>query len=67
MILPRIVLQQLVVAGSCVIFYVLAIGLPLAHGTKTGLLVFLALLACVEKLCAIMNLVSVERDWVGSV
>ncbi|KAI9782194.1 MAG: hypothetical protein M1839_005308 [Geoglossum umbratile] len=59
-----IVLQRLVVAGSCVVFYILAIDLPLAHGAKTGLLVLLALLACVEKLCAIMNLVSVERDWV---
>jgi iron-regulated transporter 1 len=47
-----------------VIFYVLAIGHPLAHGAKTSLLVLLSLLACVEKLCAIMNLVSVERDWV---
>ncbi|RDL35914.1 Uncharacterized protein BP5553_06526 [Venustampulla echinocandica] len=58
-----IVLQRLVVAGSLVIFYILAIGLPLAHGAETGLLVLLALLACVEILCAIMNLVSVERDW----
>jgi solute carrier family 40 (iron-regulated transporter), member 1 len=65
MILFKIVLQRLVVAGSCVVFYILAIGLPLAHGAKTGLLVLLAFLACVEKLCAIMNMVSVERDWVG--
>jgi solute carrier family 40 (iron-regulated transporter), member 1 len=47
-----------------VIFYALAIGLPLAPGAKTSLLLLLAFLACVEKLCAIMNLVSVERDWV---
>ncbi|KAI9652206.1 MAG: hypothetical protein M1829_001815 [Trizodia sp. TS-e1964] len=59
-----IVLQRFVVAASCAIFYMLAIGLPLERGEKTGLLVLLALLACVEKLCAIMNLVSVERDWV---
>lgn len=59
------VLQRLVVAASCVIFYLLAIGLPAAHGLKTGALVLLAILACVEKLCAIMNLVSIERDWVG--
>lgn len=58
-------LQRLVVAGSCVAFYVLAIGLPRAHGVETGLLVLLAALACIEKLCSIMNLVSVERDWVG--
>ncbi|KFY28471.1 hypothetical protein V491_00447 [Pseudogymnoascus sp. VKM F-3775] len=61
---PAIVLQRLVVAGSCVAFYILAIGLPRAHGVETGLLVLLAVLACVEKLCSIMNLVSVERDWV---
>ena len=63
MILPKIVLQRLVVAGSCVVFYVLAIGPPLSHA-ETGPLALLALLACVEKLCAVMNLVSVERDWV---
>lgn len=34
------------------------------RGSKEGLLTMLAILACVEKLCAIMNLVSVERDWV---
>jgi iron-regulated transporter 1 len=64
MILPKIVVQRLVVVGSCVIFYILAISLPLSPGWEIGLLVLLALLACVEKLCAIMNLVSVERDWV---
>lgn len=30
----------------------------------TFLLVTLALLACVEKLCAVVNFVSVEKDWV---
>ncbi len=65
MIWPKIVLQRLVIAGSCVVFYILSMGLPLVHGARTGLLVLLAFLACVEKLCAIMNLVSVERDWVG--
>jgi solute carrier family 40 (iron-regulated transporter), member 1 len=61
----KIVLQRLAVAGSCIIFYILAIGLPLAPSSKTGLLVLLVPLACVEKLSATMNLVSVERDWVG--
>lgn len=65
MILPTIVLQRLVVAGSCVAFYILAVGLPLARGVETCLLVLLAVLACVEKLSSIMNMVSVERDWVG--
>ena len=60
------VLQWLVIAGSCVIFYLLAIGLNMPCGSKEGLLVLLTILACVEKLCAIMNLVSVERDWVCS-
>jgi len=58
------VLQRLVVAGSCVIFYLLSIGLNMPRGSKEGLLALLTILACVEKLCAIMNLVSVERDWV---
>ncbi|KAI0274014.1 iron-regulated transporter [Russula aff. rugulosa BPL654] len=59
-----IVLQRLAVAGSCVLFYVLAIRLKMPGGSKVGLLALLAIFACVEKLCAIMNLVSVERDWI---
>ncbi|KAK6811614.1 hypothetical protein RU639_012506 [Aspergillus parasiticus] len=59
-----IVLQRIVVAASCLIFYLLAIELPVLSGIDNILLVALALLACIEKLCSIMNLVSVERDWV---
>ncbi|GAW16352.1 hypothetical protein ANO14919_057780 [Xylariales sp. No.14919] len=59
-----IVLQRAAVAVSCVIFYILAIELPLGRGGKVGMLVLLSLLACIEKLCSIMNLVSVENDWV---
>ncbi|KAK4168216.1 Ferroporti-1 [Cladorrhinum sp. PSN259] len=59
-----IVFQRLVVAISCVIFYILAIGLPLGRGGETGMLVLLSFLACIEKLCSIMNLISVEKDWV---
>ncbi|KAL2144737.1 hypothetical protein VTI28DRAFT_8583 [Corynascus sepedonium] len=59
-----IVFQRLVVTISCVIFYMLAIGLPRGHGGKMGMLVLLSILACIEKLCSIMNLVSVEKDWV---
>ncbi|KAH6620865.1 Ferroporti-1 [Chaetomium sp. MPI-SDFR-AT-0129] len=59
-----IVFQRLVVAISCVVFYILALGLPLRRGTETGMLVLLFFLACIEKLCSIMNLISVERDWV---
>ncbi|EAQ89496.1 hypothetical protein CHGG_06115 [Chaetomium globosum CBS 148.51] len=39
-------------------------GLPLGHGGRTGMLVLLSFLACIEKLCSILNLVSVEKDWV---
>ncbi|KAK3298702.1 Ferroporti-1 [Chaetomium fimeti] len=59
-----IIFQRLAVAASCVIFYILVIDLPLGRGGRTGMLVFLSFLACVEKLCSIMNLVSVEKDWV---
>jgi iron-regulated transporter 1 len=61
----RKVLQRAPVAGSCAIFYILAIQLPLPHHARTALLAVLAFLACAEKLAAIMNLVAVERDWVG--
>ncbi|KFY06853.1 hypothetical protein V492_07688 [Pseudogymnoascus sp. VKM F-4246] len=64
LILPMIVLQRLVVAGSCIGFYILAVGLQLPYGAEMGLLVLLAMLACVEKLSSIMNMVAVERDWV---
>merc|ERR1712093_66665 len=58
-----IVVQRIVVATSCVLFYILAIHLPLGRGGKTGMLVALSFLACIEKLCSIMNLISVEKDW----
>jgi solute carrier family 40 (iron-regulated transporter), member 1 len=32
--------------------------------SRWSLLSCLAILACVEKLCSVMNLVSIERDWV---
>ncbi|GAB1319299.1 Solute carrier family 40 member [Madurella fahalii] len=59
-----IVFQRLVVAASCVVFYILSIKLPLGRGKENGMLMLLSLLACVEKLCSIMNLISVEKDWV---
>ncbi|KAI5236303.1 hypothetical protein E4T43_08695 [Aureobasidium subglaciale] len=59
-----IIMQRAPVAGSCAIFYILAIQLPLPHHVRTVLLAVLAVMACVEKLAAIMNLVAVERDWV---
>lgn len=59
-----IVVQRLVVAASCVIFYLLTIRVPFGPRGKAGILVLLAFLTCVEKLCSIMNLVSVDKDWV---
>ncbi|KAJ5604584.1 iron-regulated transporter [Penicillium lagena] len=61
--LTAIVLQRLVVATSCAIFYFLTIRLDMPQVVDNYLLVTLALLACIEKLCSIMNLVSVEKDW----
>ncbi|KAF4460845.1 hypothetical protein FALBO_12369 [Fusarium albosuccineum] len=59
-----IVSQRLVVAASCAVFLVLGRAHHLSHGLRIGLLALLIILACIEKLSAIMNLVSVERDWV---
>ncbi|KAI1212731.1 Ferroporti-1 [Annulohypoxylon truncatum] len=59
-----IVCQRLVVATSCVVFYIMAVRGELDGETKAGMLVLLSFLACVEKLCSIMNSVSVEKDWV---
>ena len=59
-----IVCQRIAVIMSCVLFYLLALGvIPGPRDVKAGLL-GLTILACVEKLCSVMNLVSVERDWV---
>ena len=57
-------LQRLAVAASCAIFYFLKVEIQMARGIQYSLLATLALLACMEKLCSIMNMVSVERDWV---
>lgn len=62
-----IVLQRTVVAASCAVFWVLATGLLDGDGWKFGLLGLLTALACVEKVASIMNLVSVERDWVVAI
>ncbi|CAG7922283.1 unnamed protein product [Penicillium olsonii] len=59
-----IVLQRLAVATSCAIFFFLKVEVQMARGLQYSLLATLALLACMEKLCSIMNMVSVERDWV---
>ncbi|KAJ0163302.1 Solute carrier family 40 member 2 [Colletotrichum tanaceti] len=59
-----IVFQRLAVSASCVILYVLLRGPPLGEYGRPGLLALLSLLACVEKLYSIINMVSVEKDWV---
>ncbi|QYT00576.1 Solute carrier family 40 protein [Trichoderma simmonsii] len=59
-----IVFQRIVVAASCAVFYVLAADIPLTSGIRAGLLAVATFFACVEKLCSILNLVSVEKDWV---
>lgn len=61
-----IVLQRLVVAASCVIFYLLAIGIFMKRAVSIALLATLAVLACIEKLCSVLNMVSVETDWASS-
>lgn len=51
-------------ALSCAIFYLLIKLQDASQALRVGLLAALVLMACIEKLGAIMNLVSVERDWV---
>ena len=55
--------QRLAVAGSCGLFLVLYTESQLPLKVQNGLFAISVLLACVEKLCSIMNLVSIERDW----
>ncbi|KAF7328398.1 Solute carrier family 40 protein [Mycena venus] len=65
-----IVGQRLAVVGSCAVFWILEVGKDSKGGTggkgraRMGLFGFSVVLACVEKVCSVMNLVSLERDWV---
>ncbi|KAK1146231.1 hypothetical protein N8T08_003321 [Aspergillus melleus] len=59
-----IVVQRVVVAASCAVFWILARGDLNLRALMPWLLTLLALLACVEKLCSVLNMVSVEKDWV---
>lgn len=58
--------QRVAVALSCALLYVLAtIEDSKSNSLKAyGALAVLSILACVEKLAAVMNTISVERDWV---
>lgn len=60
-----IVGQRLAVAGSCGLFWALEMRGPSMGGRlRDALFALTIVLACIEKLSAIVNLVSVERDWV---
>ncbi|KAJ0297702.1 hypothetical protein COL516b_010557 [Colletotrichum fioriniae] len=58
------VVRSSIVSASCVLFYVIFIGLPLGNYGRPALLALLSFMACVEKLYSIVNMVSVEKDWV---
>jgi solute carrier family 40 (iron-regulated transporter), member 1 len=67
-----IVGQRVAVAASCGAFWVMERRLRGSAGGGGGggdwvvsaLFALVVLLACVEKLCSVMNLIAVERDWV---
>ena len=59
-----IVGQRAAVGLSCGIFWILYKRVELGSRFRMGLFGVLVLLACIEKLCSVMNLISVERDWV---
>ena len=59
-----IVGQRLAVGISCGIFWALLVKTELEGKLKTGLFTVIVILACAEKVCSVMNLVSVERDWI---
>lgn len=56
--------QRVAVAASCGIFWALEWKDDFSPKTQDGLFAAVVLLACIEKLCAVMNIVAVERDWV---
>ncbi len=60
-----IVAQRIAVAISCIGFLCLQRKDVLPILLTAFILAILVVSACIEKLCSIMNLISVERDWVG--
>ena len=60
--------QRIAVAASCVLFVIMQEQRLLSRNgsLRQGLFALVILLACVEKVCSVMNLVAVERDWVCS-
>ena len=59
-----IVAQRAVVAASCALFYLLSSTAHPSILVTAAILALLTVLACTEKLCAIMNFIAIERDWV---
>ena len=59
-----IVGQRLAVVLSSLGFWALSTGILDFPGFETLLMAVLVILACVEKLCSIMNTIAIERDWV---
>lgn len=59
-----IVGQRMAVGTSCGVFWTLYKRDELGSKLRTSFFVVLVLLACIEKLCSVMNLIAVERDWV---
>lgn len=59
-----IVGQRVPVAASCALFLVLLLDRGVLGPSKShGIFAVIVLLAVLEKLCATMNTISVERDW----
>ena len=56
--------QRVSVAGSCGLFWAMLQAPGISKTAINGLFSATVLLACVEKLAASVNLISVERDWV---
>lgn len=59
-----IVGQRGAVILSCLGFWALSMEIRDVLGFRVLLIAMLAFLACVEKLCSIMNTIAVERDWI---
>ena len=57
-----IIAQRISVVLSCLLFASMATTKP--TNLRIGLLSVLCILACVEKVYSVMNLIAVERDWV---
>lgn len=62
-----IVGQRITVATSCGIFWIMLQRSDMDGSLKVALFALTIILACMEKLFMIMNLVAVERDWVGTI